>query len=241
MGVCSWFSSLECRSSSFPIALQGAWKAKRFYLPRPLTFHHVLFPGTDPGSRKPRCHLIRRQVRAIRVYGVPFLGVDARGFPGRRLGGRTTRPRLTGVVEARIPLDTADLVALAYPLRVRGCIRLCIRLPYPYVPHLLPPFFVALFYPSEGETLALSPYGFRALVQLLKESPYLLPYFPAAAQASPAHPHEPHQAVALVYGDQEVLPRSPHPIYQERLHVALHRLQYRVAPLQLLPGAQLQE
>src|SRR5215207_9822388 len=91
------------------------------------------------------------------------------------------------------------------------------------------------------ETLAPSAHGLRALPQLLEESPYLLPDFPAAAQAPPVHPDEPYEAVALVHGDQEVLPRPPHPVHQERLHIPLHPFEHRVAPLQLLPGAKLQE
>src|SRR5215208_5038245 len=91
------------------------------------------------------------------------------------------------------------------------------------------------------ETLAPSAHGLRALPQLLEESPYLLPDFSAAAQAPPVHPDEPYEAVALVHGNQEVLPRPQNPVYQERLHVPLHPFQYRVTLLQLLPGAQLQE
>src|SRR5215213_4708216 len=92
-----------------------------------------------------------------------------------------------------------------------------------------------------GGILAFSPSGFGAPLQLLEESLYLLPDFPAAAQAPPAHSDEAHEAVALVHGNQEVFPRSPHPVYQERLHVPLHPRQHRVALFQFLPGAQFQE
>src|SRR5215218_10513005 len=203
---------------------------------------HTPGPPRRPDRGKPRCQLVRRQVRAIRVYRVPLLGVDARGFPGRRLGARTPCPVLTGQVEAGVLLDTAGLVTLAYARRVRGCIRLRVRLPYPYVLHLPLPFLVTLLCPlSAGETLALSSHGFGALPELLEESPYLLPDLPAAAQAPPARSDEPYEAVALGYRNQEVLPRPPHPVYQERFHVPLHRFQRRIAPLQLRPGAQLQE
>src|ERR671917_1773734 len=93
---------------------------------------------------EPTARSSRWQVRAVRVYRVPGLGIDARGFPGVSPGGRTPRPCLAGVFEAGIPLDTTGVVALIYPVHVRGCIRLRVRLPYPYVPHLLPPFLVAL-------------------------------------------------------------------------------------------------
>src|SRR3712207_2969426 len=94
---------------------------------------------------------------------------------------------------------------------------------------------------ADGQLLAFSPDGFGALSQLLEETRYLLPDLPAAAQTPPVHPDEANQAVALVHGDQEVLSRPPHAVYQERLHVTLHLLEERVAPLQLLPGAQLEE
>jgi hypothetical protein len=143
-----------------------------------------------PGSRQHR--LGRRQIRAVRVYGVPFLGVDARGLPGRRHHARTPGSDLTGLFEAGIRGGTPRLVALAYPRRVRGRIMRRVRLPYPYVRHLLPPFLAAFFYPSAGGTSASSPSGFGAPPQLLEEPLYLLPDLPAAAQASPAHSDEPY-------------------------------------------------
>src|SRR5919199_4294739 len=96
------------------------------------------------GPCSPRRLLVRWQVRAIRVYRVPLLGVDARGFPGRRLGAWTPRPMFTRVVEAWITLDPTRLVALPYPRRVRGRILLRIWLTHPYVRHLPSPFLVVL-------------------------------------------------------------------------------------------------
>jgi hypothetical protein len=105
-------------------------------------------------ARSALCRLVRRQVRAVRVYRVPLLGVDARGFPGRRPHAGTPRSYLTGLFEAVIRLGAAGRVALAYPRRVRGCILRRVRFPYPYVPHLLPPFLVASFYVFGGWPLA---------------------------------------------------------------------------------------
>ena len=81
--------------------------------------------------------LVRWQVRAVRVYRVPLLRVDACGLPGRRRGARTVRPRLAGREEAGVLIDATGLVALAHSRDVRGYIRLRIRLSYPYVPHIL--------------------------------------------------------------------------------------------------------
>src|SRR5918998_3495626 len=92
-----------------------------------------------------------------------------------------------------------------------------------------------------GETLGFSTNALGTPPQILEEQPYLLPDFLPTRKASPARPDETYKAVALVHRDQEVLPRSPRPVYQERLHVPLHPLQYRVGPLQILPGAQPQE
>src|SRR5215204_5533771 len=104
--------------------------------------------GPDRANRA--AYSVRRQVRAIRVYRVPLLGVHAGGLPGRRRHARTPCPYLAGLFETRIRIGTTRLVALIYPRRVGGCIVRCVRLPYPYVPHLLPPFLVALPYPSVG-------------------------------------------------------------------------------------------
>src|SRR5215210_1769409 len=101
-----------------------------------------------PGSRQHR--LGRRQVRAVRVYGVPFLGVDARRLPGRRHHARTPRSDLAGLFEARIRRGTPGLVALPYPRRVRGRIMCRVRFTYPYIPHLPSPFLVVLVLPSIG-------------------------------------------------------------------------------------------
>src|SRR5918998_1846665 len=167
-----WFSSLECHSSSFHCKERTRPSGSTFRASWP-SMSRTRGPRR-PGSRRPRCQLVRRQVRAIRVYRVSFLGVDARGFPGRRPHARTPSPYLTGLFEAVIRRGTTGVVALAYPRRVRGCIMRRVRLPYPYVPHLCC-LLSSWPYPtpSAGETLAFSPNGLGALSQLLKESPYL--------------------------------------------------------------------
>src|SRR5215210_2129312 len=123
---------------------------------------------------------------------------------------------------------------------MRGRVLLCIRLPYPYVPHLLSPSLVVLL-PVIGWPSAFSPNGLGTLPQVLEEPIYLFPDFPATAQAPPVHSDEPHEAVALVDRDQEVLPRPSYPVHEKGLHVPLHASQHRVVPLQLLPGAEFQE
>jgi hypothetical protein len=155
----SWFSSLECQSSSSCPYFAARRVKGQTASPSCLSAFHASCssgPATAPGSRDPRCQLVRRQVRAIRVYRVPLLGVDARGFPGPRPHARTPCSCLTGLFEARIRVDATRLVALAYPGCVRGCIHLRVRLPYPYVPHLLPPFLLDLFTPLyRGRNLRL--------------------------------------------------------------------------------------
>src|SRR5919199_2948468 len=151
MRLCFWFSSLEFDPPP-RVPLCRKERGRPISLPRLLAFHA---PCSGPQRRtrscKPRCLLLgRRQVRHVRVYRVPLLRADAGGFPGVRPGLRAPRPRLTGVFEAGIPLDTTRLVARVYPLRVRGCVRLRVRLPYPYVPHLLPPFLVTFTLPLIG-------------------------------------------------------------------------------------------
>src|ERR671927_338405 len=78
--------------------------------------------GPRPELRNRPLRLVRRQVRAVRVYGVSLPGVDARGFPGPRLHAGTPLPYLTGLFEAGIRIGATGRVALAYPRRVCGCI-----------------------------------------------------------------------------------------------------------------------
>src|SRR5215210_9545124 len=75
-------------------------------------------PSTLPLPAPHRRRLVRRQVRAVRVYRIPFLGVDARGFPGPGPHATTPRAYLAGLFKARISRGTTGLVALAYPRRV---------------------------------------------------------------------------------------------------------------------------
>src|SRR5688500_1703779 len=88
-------------------------------------------------------------------------------------------------------------------------------------------------FPLDPALLASSLCGPGASPQLLEELLYPLPDLPASAQAPPVGPDQPDEAVALGYGDQEVLPGSPHPVYQQRLHVPLHLFQDRVVGFEL--------
>src|SRR5215204_5083204 len=87
----------------------------------------------------------------------------------------------------------------------------------------------------------LSRYRLGALLQILEEPVYLLPYLPPSAEAPPVHPDKTDQAVALVHRDEEVLSGPPDPVYEERLNVTFHPLQHRVLGFEFLPGIQLQE
>src|SRR5919201_1310094 len=79
------------------------------------------------------------------------------------------------------------------------------------------------------------------LLQAREEPLDLLPDLSAPAQALPVGADETHQPVALVDGDQEVIPGTPHAVDQQRLDVRLHLLQDRVALRDVLPGLQRKE
>src|SRR5687767_2408878 len=151
-------------------------------------------------------NLGRRQVRAVGVYGVPLVGVDARGTLGRCLAvGKVT---WHGIVAAGI------VAALDPPyVRRRGLRR--VRFAYPYVRHPSPPLVVGLAY----------AHCFGPPAQLFEEPGYVVPNLAPTAKAPPAGPDQTYQLVALVYWYQKVVAGSPSPIDQERLHVSLHVLQ----------------
>src|SRR5918911_3630160 len=74
------------------------------------------------------------------------------------------------------------------------------------------------------------------LLQACEEPLDLLPDLLAPAQAFPVGADETHQPVALVDGDQEMLPRAAQPVDQQGLDVRLHLPQDRVTLVDVLPG-----
>src|ERR1700760_4789266 len=76
--------------------------------------------------------------------------------------------------------------------------------------------------------------------QFPEEPVNFLPDFRPARQPVPVHTDQSHQSIALIDGRYEIQGRHRNPVYQERLHILLHRLQRWMLSRDLLPGGETQ-